>query len=48
MPCMTDDGRLPPLQGTHHLKPPISDLDASLTFYQRTLGARRIPETNRP
>ena len=33
----------PPLQGIHHLKLPVSDLDTSLTFYQRAFGARRIP-----
>jgi catechol 2,3-dioxygenase-like lactoylglutathione lyase family enzyme len=46
MSCMTDDDRLPPLQGIHHLKVPVSDLDASLTFYQRAFGARRIPEAD--
>ena len=25
----------PPLQGIHHLKLPVSDLDTSLTFYER-------------
>jgi catechol 2,3-dioxygenase-like lactoylglutathione lyase family enzyme len=25
---------------------PVSDLDASLTFYQRAFGARRIPEAD--
>ena len=30
MPRMTDDDRLPPLQGIHYLKVPVSDLDASL------------------
>jgi hypothetical protein len=32
MAGMTDDDRLPSLQGIHHLKVPVSDLDASLTF----------------
>ena len=34
----------PPLQGIHHLKLPVSDLDTSLTFYERAFGGRRIPE----
>ena len=46
MAGMTDDDRLPPLQGIHHLKVPVSDLDASLTFYRRAFGARRIPEAD--
>ena len=36
----------PPLQGIHHLKLPVSDLDASLTFYERAFGGRRIPEAD--
>ena len=36
----------PPLQGIHHLKLPVSDLDTSLTFYERAFGARRIPEAD--
>ena len=36
----------PPLQGIHHLKLPVSDLDASLAFYERAFGARRIPEAD--
>ena len=33
---------LPSLQGIHHLKFPVSDLDRSLGFYERALGARRV------
>ena len=36
----------PPLQGIHHLKLPVSDLDASLIFYERAFGGRRIPEAD--
>ncbi|WP_420368049.1 VOC family protein [Curtobacterium sp. L1-20] len=36
----------PPLAGIHHLKVPVSDLDASLRFYERALGAVRIPEAD--
>ena len=36
----------PPLQGIHHLKLPVSDLDTSLAFYERAFGARRIPEAD--
>jgi catechol 2,3-dioxygenase-like lactoylglutathione lyase family enzyme len=37
---------LPELKGVHHLKMPVSDLGASLDFYERALGARRIPEAD--
>lgn len=40
---MTD---LPPLLGIHHVKLPVSDLDRSLSFYERALGARRIAEAD--
>ena len=36
----------PPLQGIHHLKLPVSDLDTSLIFYERAFGGRRIPEAD--
>lgn len=36
------DGR-PELAGVHHLKLAVSDLDVALDFYERTLGAVRIP-----
>ena len=32
----------PALDGIHHLKLPVSDLDRSLGFYQRVFGAERI------
>jgi catechol 2,3-dioxygenase-like lactoylglutathione lyase family enzyme len=32
----------PVLQGLHHLKLPVSDLDASLAWYERVLGAQRL------
>ncbi len=31
-----------PLQGIHHLKFAVSDLDRSLAFYEQALGAKRI------
>ena len=34
----------PPLQGIHHVKLAVSDLAASLAFYERAFAARRIPE----
>ncbi|XVU28974.1 VOC family protein [Actinoplanes sp. CA-054009] len=34
----------PGIDGIHHLKVPVSDLGASLDFYERALGARRIPD----
>jgi catechol 2,3-dioxygenase-like lactoylglutathione lyase family enzyme len=44
---MTDNEPAPPpLQGIHHLKLPVTDLDTSLAFYQRAFGARRIPEAD--
>jgi catechol 2,3-dioxygenase-like lactoylglutathione lyase family enzyme len=33
----------PKIRGIHHLKIAVSDLDRSLDFYERALGARRIP-----
>jgi catechol 2,3-dioxygenase-like lactoylglutathione lyase family enzyme len=36
------DQPLPALAGLHHLKFAVSDLDASLAFYEAALGARRI------
>ena len=35
---------LPLLRGVHHLKFPVSDLERSLCFYERALGAHRIAE----
>ena len=37
---------MPELKGIHHLKIPVSNLGVSLDFYQRALGARRIPEAD--
>jgi extradiol dioxygenase family protein len=34
----------PPLQGIHHIKIAVSDLDASLHFYETVFGAKRIPQ----
>ena len=41
---MTDVASLPPLQGIHHLKLAVTDLDRSLSFYQELFGAKRIPQ----
>lgn len=32
----------PPLHGIHHLKFPVGDLERSLGFYERALGASRV------
>ena len=34
----------PPLQGIHHVKFAVSDLDRSLTFYEKVFHAKRIVE----
>ncbi|MFT4068190.1 VOC family protein [Paraburkholderia sp.] len=34
----------PSIGGIHHLKFTVSDLDSSLKFYERALGARRLRE----
>ena len=34
----------PPLRGIHDLKFAVSDLDVSLRFYERALGAKHVPE----
>lgn len=34
----------PTLAGLHHLKLPVADLDASLGWYERVLGASRLPQ----
>ena len=39
----TIDNR-PPLRGIHDLKFAVSDLDESLRFYERALGAKHMPE----
>jgi catechol 2,3-dioxygenase-like lactoylglutathione lyase family enzyme len=36
--------RIPQFRGIHHLKFPVADLKRSLEFYERALGAKRIPE----
>lgn len=41
---MTTRDRAPQLAGVHHLKLPISDLERSFTWYQRTLGYQRSIE----
>ncbi|MBV8964882.1 MAG: VOC family protein [Mycobacteriaceae bacterium] len=38
-----DDG--PAVTGIHHLSLTVSDIEASLAWYQRLLGAHRIPMT---
>ena len=35
---------IPAIAGLHHLKLPVSDLDASLAWYQRVLGAAHLPQ----
>lgn len=35
-------GSIPALNGIHHVKVAVSDLDAALDFYQRAFGASRI------
>ena len=37
---------VPALKGIHHLKLPVADLARSLDFYERVLGAKRIPEAD--
>ncbi|PVX85865.1 VOC family protein [Paraburkholderia unamae] len=34
--------KLPRIEGIHHIKFAVSDLDRSLAFYEKSLGARRI------
>ena len=36
----------PTIKGIHHIKFAVSDLGASLEFYQRVFGAERIPEAD--
>ncbi|MEV4350114.1 VOC family protein [Actinoplanes sp. NPDC049596] len=40
------DAVTPRIEGVHHLKVPVSDLQTSLDFYERALGAQRIPEAD--
>ena len=45
--CKNDTSTLesrPSLPGIHHLKFAVSDLDESLRFYERALGAKHMPE----
>src|SRR5215471_5735316 len=41
---MTSDDAAPQLDGVHHLKLPVSDLDRSIAWYERVLGYRRSIE----
>ena len=41
---MSTPESLPPLRGIHDLKFAVSDIDESLRFYQRALGAKHLPE----
>ena len=34
----------PPLAGLHHIQLPVSDLDASIAWFERVLGARYQPQ----
>ena len=43
---MSDVSTLPPLQGIHHVKIAVSDLDRALHFYETVFGAKRIPEAD--
>ena len=36
----------PRLEGLHHVKLPVGDLDRSLQFYERVLGAERLEEAD--
>ena len=36
--------RTPALSGLHHLKLPVSDLDASLDWFQRVFAAQHLPQ----
>jgi catechol 2,3-dioxygenase-like lactoylglutathione lyase family enzyme len=41
---MTTLENRPPLRGIHDLKFAVSDLNESLRFYERALGAKHVPE----
>jgi catechol 2,3-dioxygenase-like lactoylglutathione lyase family enzyme len=41
---MSTPESLPPLRGIHDHKFAVSDIDESLRFYQRALGAKHLPE----
>jgi len=43
---MSDVLSLPPLQGIHHIKIAVSDLERSLSFYETLFGAKRIPQAD--
>ena len=43
---MTDQINRPGIEGIHHVKLPVTDLNRSLRFYETLLGAERIPEAD--
>jgi catechol 2,3-dioxygenase-like lactoylglutathione lyase family enzyme len=43
---LSDISNLPPLQGIHHLKLAVTDLQRSLRFYETLFGAKRIPRAD--
>jgi catechol 2,3-dioxygenase-like lactoylglutathione lyase family enzyme len=43
---VSDISNLPPLQGIHHLKLAVTDLQRSLSFYETLFGAKRIPQAD--
>ena len=43
---MTSKAARPGIEGLHHVKLPVADLERSLRFYQAVFGAERIPEAD--
>ena len=43
---MTTREQVPPLEGVHHLKVPVTDLERSRAFYETAYGAQRIPDAD--
>lgn len=41
---MSETVPLPPLQGIHHIKIAVSNLQTALRFYEAALGAKRLPQ----